>query len=74
MHSALSPSPLIGTLVYVLFAVPTPTPRFFTTTTLIPPSTALSLTASWSALLSQSKGTGINSVESNFVNSEGLIV
>ena len=63
MHSAPVPSPLIGTLVYVLFAVPKPTPRSVTVTILIDPSTALSLTAAVSELVDQSRGVGIKSVD-----------
>ena len=59
VHSAPDPFPLIGTLVYTASAVPIPTPAPLMVTTLIEPSTALSLTAALSVLVSQSEGTGI---------------
>ena len=74
VHVAPVPSPLIGTFVYVRFAVPKPTPRLVTVTILIDPSTALSLTAALSAPTDQSDGTGIKSVVSNFTISLGLIL
>ena len=73
--SAPIPSPLIGTLVYVLFAVPNPTHLFVMVTIFnCPLVAALSLTVELSVLVSQSLGTGIKLVESNFMISLGLIV
>jgi hypothetical protein len=60
--------------VYVWLAVPRPTPELVTVTTLIDPSTALSLTAALSVEVDQSAGTGIKSVDSNFTTSFGLMV
>ena len=74
MQVAPDPSPLMGTLEYVLLAVPSPTPRSVTATILIEPSTALSLTAALSVEVAQSAGTGIKSVVSNFTISLGLIL
>ena len=74
VHSAPVPSPLIGTLVYVLFAVPIPTPRSVIVNILTEPSTATSLTGALSVLVYQLEGTGIKSVASNFTISLGLIV
>ena len=59
VHSPPLPSPLIGTLEYVLFAVPIPVPLSLITTTLREPSTALSLTPALLTFYSQSAGTGI---------------
>ena len=58
--SAPNPSPRIGTLVYVMFAVPTPTPRSLTVTIFSCPLVeAFSLTDAFLTLLLQSEGTGI---------------
>ena len=59
VYSAPEPSPFIGTLVYVRFPVPIPTPRLVIVAILIEPSTALSLIAALVVLVDQLEGTGI---------------
>ena len=73
--SAPDPSPFIGTLVYVVFAVPIPTPRFVIVTIFnCPLVAALFLTAESSSLVSQFFGTGIKLEVSNLTISLGVIV
>jgi hypothetical protein len=69
VHSAPNPSPLIGTLRYVEFAVPIPIPLSVRITVLMEPSTALFLTAAFSVEDSQDCGTEIKSKDSNFTTS-----
>ena len=53
---------------------PTVSPLFVIVITFIDPSTALFLTSEFSEFVSQSWGTGMKSVDSNFTISLGFIV